>query len=227
MGTGADEYLPQQAAAELAETATGAVVIDSPVATPSPLLASLAEQVISLADAELEPGAAYEFTPLPLDRSNSRGALGAWLTLPLPRCERLLLGGVHTAAETGLKARGRGRNKAADPTAGREMFHASCALLASGAKTVLVSRWQTGGKTHRDLLREFAMELPHVPADQAWRRSVTLARSTPLDAEQEPRLKRPDEGVEPPAANHPLLWSGYLLVDTGYDPAPEPPAPAE
>ncbi len=26
-------------------------------------------------------------------------------------------------------------------------------LLASGAKTILISRWQTGGKTHRDLLR--------------------------------------------------------------------------
>lgn len=218
-GSGADDFLPQQAAEELAATAVGAVVIDSPVSAASPLVASLVDQVIVLADCELSFADPYSFTPLPLDRSSSRGALSNWLDLPLPGCERLLLGGVHTTAESGLKTRGRGRGDAA-PSPGAEMFHASCSLLASGAKSALISRWQTSGKTNRDLLREFALELPHTAANQAWRRSVALARSTDLDAVQEPRFKRPAEGTEAITAEHPFLWSGYLLVDTGYDPAP-------
>lgn len=220
-GTGAGDFLPQQAAQELADTAAGAVVIDGPVSAASPLVAGLVDQAIVLADTELSPAAPYSFTPLPLDRSASRGALINWLNLPLPGCERLLLGGVHTVAETGLKSRGRGRGDTAPPP-GAEMFHASCSLLASGAKTVLLSRWQTSGKTNRDLLREFTLELPHTAANEAWRRSVTLARSTQLDAAQEPRYKSQNEGAEPLNADHPFLWSGYLLVDTGFDPAPEP-----
>ncbi len=127
---------------------------------------------------------------------------------------------MHTAAETGLKVRGRGRSNDSVASFGRELFHASCSLLASGAKTVLISRWQTSGKTHRDLLREFVLELPQMAADEAWRRSIALARRTDLDPDQEPRFKRPAEGEPTPAADHPFLWAGYLLVDTGYDPAP-------
>ncbi|WP_425396091.1 CHAT domain-containing protein [Aeoliella sp.] len=217
-GSGGNGYLPQQAAEELASTATGSVVIDTPVTVSSPLLAGLTEQTIVLADATLDPAEPYSFTPLPLDRSSSLGTLSHWLTLPLPDCERLLLGGVHTAAETGLKSRGRGRSEAVN--AGPEVFHASCALLASGAKTVLMSRWQTSGKTHRDLLREMTLELPHAAADQAWRRSVALARRSDLDSAQEPRLRRSEDGTQPLVADHPFFWSGYVLVDTGYDPAP-------
>lgn len=222
-GVGAKDFLPQQAAEEIAGTVTGALVIGTPLTVPSTLVASVVEQVVSLADATLDPAAPYSFVPLPLDRAAGRGALGTWLALPLPGCERLILTGVHTAAETGLKTRGRGRTEGPS-AAGPELFHASCALLASGAKTVLLSRWQTGGKTNRDLVREFVLELPHTAADEAWRRSVALARRTDLDAEQEPRYKRPEEGSQPLTADHPFLWSGYLLIDTGFNPDPAEPS---
>ena len=222
---GAGDFLAQQATEDLSSTATGAVVIDSPVSAPTPLVASLSEQLIVLASTDIDPAAPYEFTPMPLDRPAARGALSQWVSLPLPDCQRLVLGGVHTAAETGLKAKGRSRN--AEPVMyGPEMFHVSCSLLASGARTVHLSRWQTGGKTHRDLLRELVLELPHTAADEAWRRSVALARRTDLDAAQEPRLKQPEAGAEPLTAEHPFLWSGYLLIDTGYNPNPvEEPQP--
>jgi hypothetical protein len=44
---------------------------------------------------------------------------------------------------------------------------------------------------------------------------VMIAQETPLDPSQEPRLKKLEEGVEPPGAEHPFFWAGYLLVDTG------------
>lgn len=224
--TTAGDYLSQQAVEELAATAAGAVVIDSPLPVESSLVAGLVEQLIVLADTELDPAKPYAFTPLPYDRSATSGTLTDWLQLPLPGCERLVLGGVHTVAEMGLKARSRGRSDNRPPP-GSELFHTSCALLASGAKTVLISRWRTGGKTERDLLREFVLEVPHEPAAEAWRRSVALARHTNMDAQQEPRLKNPAEGSEPVPPGHPFFWSGFLLVDTGFDPTPTAPPAAE
>ncbi len=72
-GTGADNYLPKQAATELAETVANAAVIDAPIAAASSLVAGLAEQIVVLADAEISPGEPYAFSPLPIDRSARRG----------------------------------------------------------------------------------------------------------------------------------------------------------
>jgi hypothetical protein len=58
-----------------------------------------------------------------------------------------------------------------------------------------------------------------VAATEAWQRSVLLARESTLDPALEPRLKRAEKLEEAPTANHPFFWAGYLLVDTGYDPA--------
>jgi hypothetical protein len=132
--------------------------------------------------------------------------------LPLEGPERVVITGLPTAAETSLKVARRG-DSAALP--GNEIFQSVCALMASGARTVLVSRWRTGGQMNLQLVREFVQELESSPADVAWQRSVLLAWETPLDATQEPRLKRLAEDVEPPGANHPFFWAGYLLVDTG------------
>src|SRR5690606_15364461 len=141
---------------------------------------------------------------------------------------RVILAGLHTAAEVGLKTRRRARGGGNGDTniqEGQELFHLGCALLASGTKTALITRWPTGGQTHRDLVREFVRELPNMPADAAWQRSVLLARRTELDPEQEPRYKRPNEVTDIPTAEHPILWAGYLLFDTGYDATLEPVAP--
>jgi CHAT domain-containing protein len=97
--------------------------------------------------------------------------------------------------------------------------------MASGSRTVLISRWRTGGQTSFDLVREFARELPHATAAYAWQRSVFLAHSQPVDPELEPRIRA---NLNAPAAmaSHPFFWSGYLLVDTGSAPLADQ-APAE
>jgi hypothetical protein len=90
----------------------------------------------------------------------------------------------------------------------------------------LISRWRTGGQSSEELLAQFAQELPHTSASDAWQRSVQLLWESPLDFSREPRL-RPSTTDGSVAAGHPLLWSGYILVDTGASPAePEPLATA-
>jgi hypothetical protein len=98
--------------------------------------------------------------------------------------------------------------------AGSDLFLSICGLLASGARTVLISRWRTGGQTSFDLVREFAQELPHVSPAEAWQRSVQIALDTPLDPAGEPRI-RGDDHAHAIKTSHPFFWSGYLLVDSG------------
>src|SRR5690606_20506333 len=124
--------------------------------------------------------------------------------------DQVLLPGFHTPAENSLK-------KLSTPQAGADLFFTSCAFMASGTRTLLISRWRTGGQTSVDLSREFLQELPHAAASAAWQRSVFLTADSPVVVEQEPRI-RAGNNEEPPTASHPFFWSGYLLVDTGAAP---------
>ncbi|HEX5500200.1 MAG TPA: hypothetical protein VFX03_13270, partial [Thermomicrobiales bacterium] len=111
--------------------------------------------------------------------------------------------------------------------AANELFLSTCGLMATGARTVLISRWRTGGQTSYDLVREFVQELPETTASNAWQRSIELVSRQPLERSAEPRFKG-DSQHAPPLAENPFFWAGYLLVDTGSAPRlsdePEPDA---
>jgi hypothetical protein len=102
-------------------------------------------------------------------------------------------------------------------------------LMATGARTVLISRWRPGGQSSIDLVREFAQELPHTTAADAWQRSVFLEWERELNPALEPRLV--PTGIQvPPRGTHPFFWSAFLLADTGAPPKPDeseptPPVP--
>jgi hypothetical protein len=121
--------------------------------------------------------------------------------------------GLATAAEEGLKGSRRGATRGARP--GSEIFQTLCSMMAGGARTILVTRWRTGGRTNMELVREFTQELSQAPAIEAWRRARLLAREAPLDGESEPRLRGLVQEGDLATANHPFFWAGYLLVDTG------------
>jgi len=60
--------------------------------------------------------------------------------------------------------------------------------MANGARTVLVSRWRTGGQTSFDLVREFLQELPNSSASDAWQRAVQLTMDANVNLSAEPRI---------------------------------------
>ena len=72
-----------------------------------------------------------------------------------------------------------------------------------------------------DLTREFAQELSHSSAADAWQRSVLLAREAPLEPSLEPRVKNVAEPDSLKTA-HPFFWAGYMVVDCAGAPAKEP-----
>src|SRR5262249_3418410 len=100
-----------------------------------------------------------------------------------------------------------------------EIFQSLCNLMSNGARSILLTRWRTGGRTNFDLVREFAKESAESPAAEAWQRACLLARENPIDFGHEPRLKKADDSGDMPTADHPFFWAGYIVVDTGPSPA--------
>jgi hypothetical protein len=118
---------------------------------------------------------------------------------------------------------------------GDDLFLAVTDLVAAGGRTAVVSRWRMGGKTSVDLVEEFLRDRELVgadapPASESWQRAVEMAMAEQPDMGREPRLKQSPQTVLTDAG-HPLLWSGYLLVDCGVgryaDPIQEGPGQPE
>ncbi len=130
------------------------------------------------------------------------------MALPWKRTDLFVMPGFHTPAESGLKDLNH---------AGQDLFLTSCALMATGARTVLISRWRTAGGATRELVRNFVQEYPFMTASEAWQRSVQLAMESPLDVAHEPRVKM-ISNAPMPKAGHPFFWAGYMVIDTGVPP---------
>lgn len=199
-----DASLPAQLEPLIAAAGDG-TVLRRETAAPSSIFASTFDRLLVLAEADDTEKGPLAWAPLAVDAGKAGGSLSDWTLLPLGGVEQVLLPGFHTAAENGLK---RGN------ATGEEVFTAACALMASGCRTVMLSRWRVGGQSTFDLMREFLQELPQESADVAWRRSVQLVSERQLDLNLEGRLKAPSatDGMK---SDHPFFWSGYMLIDTG------------
>ncbi len=207
-----DESVARAAFDQLAEVVPGAVALNSTMPAGSDVYGALFDRLIVLDDFDQDSPGPYDWAPVPIDRAKPGNALGDWLRLPFAGPRQIILPGYHTAAENSLK----GLNRA---TAGNEMFLSICGLMSSGAETVLLSRWRTGGQTSFDLVREFTQELPETSPADAWQRAVFLTAASRLNLEAEPRVKR--EVIDgSPKANHPFFWAGYALIDSGMTPKP-------
>jgi tetratricopeptide (TPR) repeat protein len=192
----------------LKKSMPGTQALEQPLPAPSPLYASLFDRLIVLDEIDTRGANAYNWSVMPMDKSRSLGSLGHWFPLPWRAPDQIILPGFHTAAETSLRG--------ASPTSsGDEVFLSMCGLMSTGARTVLLSRWRTGGQSAGNLMHEFTQELTHTTAAEAWQRSIELSLDTDLDPAREPRIKNSTKAEGKIHADHPLFWAGYMLVDTG------------
>ncbi len=197
---------------ELEKVQPGAVRLPEPLPEPPHLLAAVLDGLVVVDEVDAERMTLASPLPFPRNRRSGDDAKEPWVALPYGGPERIIITGLATAAEQGLKTSR--RNAARDTRPGSELFQSLCAMMSGGARTILISRWRTGGRTNLDLVREFTQELSQSPAIEAWSRARCL-REAPLDAENEPRLRGLEQEGELATANHPFFWAGYLLVDTG------------
>ncbi|MCE9608568.1 MAG: CHAT domain-containing protein, partial [Planctomycetia bacterium] len=180
------------------------------MSSPS-LYAGLADRMITFADIVPSPNGPLGAAPMTGDKNSIGGTLGDWVRLPWQGPEQIALPGFHSAAENSLK-------KASPLDYGNDLFLTVTNLMASGARTILISRWRPGGRTAFDLVREFMQELPYVSATKAWQRAVALSMRSPIALDAEPRV-RLESAESPPDARHPFFWAAYMIVDTGTEPA--------
>ncbi|MDA7952134.1 MAG: CHAT domain-containing protein [Pirellulaceae bacterium] len=144
----------------------------------------------------------YNWAPLGLDSKTPGGKLTEWPTGPFGAPDVLVLPGFHTDAETSLRNNGNGQ----------EIFLNLCALAASGSRTVLLSRWKTGGESQRQLLKEFTETYHKNSAPTALQAAILNLWSVTLNDETEPRIRKlPQEHTF--TAKHPFFWAGNLLMD--------------
>ncbi|MBN1393763.1 MAG: CHAT domain-containing protein [Pirellulales bacterium] len=195
---------------QLTKVVPGAVMLDAPSSAPSAVYAALCDRLIVLDDLILQDNP-YAWYPASLDRGREGGSLADWMLLPWDGPDVVVLPGFHTTAEDALKNLDR-------RAPGGDVFLTVCGLMAGGSRTLLLSRWRTGGQSSFDLVREFAQELPRAAPADAWQRAVLLANDSRLDLDAEPRVKR-TASSETPKAVHPFFWAGYMLVDCGAAPA--------
>jgi len=215
-----DDAVAQAAFDDLARAVPRSVALSRPpLAGPSALYASLMDALIVLDDINLENEGPYTWAPVPIERGKPGNTLSDWLALPWQGPDVVILPGFHTAAENSLK-------QVSPAAPGAEVFLTVCGLMSSGARTLLISRWRSGGQTSFDIVREFAQELPHTTPADAWQRAVLVVADSRLNLEAEPRVKRAAT-ADPPKATHPFFWAGYMLIDSGVRPEKQEPEPEQ
>jgi tetratricopeptide (TPR) repeat protein len=211
MVPGEDENIAARGAEQFIAEIEGSVRLSGNLPGPSSMVAAFCDRLFVMAELDDMSKAPYSLAPLPLDRGRPGSSLGSWMALPWGRCQQVALPAFHTAAENSLK---RGGN-------GMEVFLSMNALMASGARTVVLSRWRPGGKTSHDLMRKLAEQLPENAADIAWQQVVAEIRQQPVDMKMEPRISGTTN--DPLLASHPWFWAGYIIADTKLAPGkPQP-----
>jgi len=199
--------IAQAAFEDLSRVVPGATAIQGRPPVSASIYSTLFDRLVVYNEITPNDDGPYAWLPAPLEQDKPAGALANWFSLPWGGPDEIVLPGFRTAAERAAK--GLSPDRAAN-----ELFLSVCGLMSNGARTVLISRWRTGGQTSYDLVREFVQELPDTSASNAWQRSVELVSRMQLDPGLEPRFK-PDGQRDPPLADNPFFWAGYMLVDTG------------
>ena len=173
----------------------------SPIPASSSAFASRVQQLVVLDDIPMT--APLGWSPF---TTKSRTPVASWLTLPWGGPRLVILPAFHTAAESSF--RGNALQN------GDDLFMSAMLLNACGAKTILISRWRTGGRVSYDLVEQFLVQLAANPAAEAWRQTIMKVGSNPINVDEEPRVRK-DPDVEPPIANHPFFWGAFMLLDRG------------
>lgn len=210
------QYAGEMLAALKTEISDLEVVAKRKPTKSSKYTAGLIDRLLVWNDVNVSPKKPYSWAPAQYDRDGKTGSLANWIEYPWGAPDQIVIPGFHTAAEANLSPK----------STGYEVFLAACGLMSTGTRTALLSRWRTGGKAPAVLVREFTIGLEKTSASEAWRTATELARVETLDAAIEPRVSKPKEDMDL-VADHPFLWAGYMLLDTGAEPEPVDPAPQQ
>lgn len=206
-----DGSASQKAFEELSKVVPRTFVLPgSPLPASAAMIAPLLSQLIVLDDIQPAEQGPYSWSPIQAERGKPGNMLADWFPLPLGGPEVVMLPGFHTPAENSLKT--------VPAVPGSDIFLSVCGLMANDARTILLTRWRSGGRSNTSFVQEFAQELPHTTPADAFQRAVLVTAGSRLQLDREPRVKQSRQAE--PTANHPLFWAGFMLIDRGVRDAP-------
>lgn len=150
----------------------------------------------------------WELRILPLN-GNRENLLSSWLQVPLSSPSRVILFGMHTAAE------------GAPLAGGNDLLLPACTLLASGTRSIILSRWPVGGRSSQVALSRLLDELQFESPSSAWQRTAIALWAEQFPAQDELALPNSiRNGTALIDGDYAQLWSGYMLI--GDHQAPQP-----
>ena len=136
------------------------------------------------------------------------GSLNAWMKLPWGAPQHMILPGYQSP---GISLRGR--------TVGSDMFLTTTGMMAAGSRTVLISRWNTAGKTSFDLTGNYAAKLKSDGNLAALAQARKSVRESDLELKNEPRV-RASKVTEAIKAEHPFFWASSMFLGIPDDSEP-------
>lgn len=141
----------------------------------------------------------WELRLLPVEPSQEN-ALANWMQAPMRSPARVFLPGLQTSAQR-IELNG-----------GDELFVPACTLMATGVRSLWVSRWKVGGRSSQIALSRVMEELAYESPSSAWQRTAIALWAEKLATADEPLLPEAKALPKTIDGSHPLLWSGYMMI---------------
>ncbi len=184
---------------------------------PGSLLGNVADQFVVLTQMEMpKQGGPFAMLPVQKDVGRSGNNLAAWLALPMEGPDSILMPAYDSNGSLGIRS----------DADGSDMFLTTMGLMASGTRTVMISRWPTRGQSTLTITNRFQENLSKMPAANAIFEAQKWMREQKPDLTLEPRVKKNPKPLEL-TATHPFFWAGYMAMEIPVSDPPKLPDPAE
>jgi tetratricopeptide (TPR) repeat protein len=189
---------------DVLEKKVDAKKLNPPLELPADLLADRMDQLVVLSQSSLERGA-LAMQPMRGDqglrKSQNQATLLDWMKVPLSSPQHVVMPGLNSIGGAGGLSR----------PDGSELFFTATSMMAAGGRSLLLSRWNAGGKLQVQLASDYARYAAAMPVTLALKSAINSVRAAEVDLTREPRLK---SDPNPPAINgdHPFFWASGLLV---------------
>ncbi|MEL7497563.1 MAG: CHAT domain-containing protein [Planctomycetota bacterium] len=195
-----DEALAVGAFDELKKTMPEASKFES-IRTSTNTFGGLVDTLVVWSEIKPTKGRPMNLAPMQMGSAKYDGTLGDWMSLPWRGPEQIIMPAYQA---DGITMRSK--------SFGGEMFLTTMAMMASGSRSILISRWNTAGKTSIDLTRQYLEKQKEDGVAKALADSRAAVRESTLDPENEPRLRSKSSDPETKAA-HPIFWAGHMRLE--------------
>ena len=159
--------LIEQGFQELQQQIPTLMRINKTMEAPSSIISGVIDQLFVWHESkDIGRNSLFSFAPFQFDHGTPGSSLDSWMQLPWR--------GIRSSDHDWIFVKLPKALADHAPTV-EELFITSCGLMASGTRSILISRWRVGGQTTIDLTREFALLLNDHAASDALAAECSVA----------------------------------------------------